>query len=154
MHPPGTFKTLFIVCLILIIGQPAKGQEESKDYREIEKILFQQETDWNAGDIDAFMNAYWNSEELQFGGANGITKGWQQTLDNYKRRYPDKATMGKLTFQIKDMTRHSKKVISLTGSWQLEREKDNPGGHFLLIWRKIKGEWKIAVDHTSQKVQP
>ena len=154
MHPSGTFKTLFIVCLILIIGQAVKGQEESKDFQEIEKILFQQEKDWNAGDIDAFMNAYWNSEELQFGGANGITKGWQQTLDNYKRGYPDKATMGKLTFQIKDMTRHSKKVVSLTGSWQLERENDSPGGYFLLIWRKIKGEWKIAVDHTSQKVEP
>jgi len=62
------------------------------------------------------MKAYWKSEELQFGGANGITKGWQKTLNNYKRGYPNKATMGKLTFQIKDMTWHSRKVVSLTGS--------------------------------------
>jgi len=54
---------------------------------------------------------------------------------------------------VKDVSRHSKTVISHTGSWELEREMDRPGGHFLLIWRKIKGEWKIAVDHTSQKVE-
>lgn len=105
------------------------GQDKEGDFVEIEKILFQQEADWNAGDIDGFMEAYWKSEDLQFGGASGITWGWQQTLDNYK------------------------KVISLTGSWELDRESDKPGGHFLLIWRKIGGGWKIVADHTSQKIQ-
>jgi len=37
------------------------------------------------------------------------------------------------------------------GSWVLERENDRPEGHFLLIWRKIEGKWKIVVDHTSLK---
>jgi ketosteroid isomerase-like protein len=61
--------------------------------------------------------------------------------------------MGKLSFQIKDMTRHGEEVISLTGSWVLERKHDRPGGHFLLIWRKIEKEWKIVVDHTSQRLE-
>ena len=127
------------------------AQKEPKAFQQIKKLLDRQQADWNAGNIDAFMQAYWKSDQLQFGGANGITRGWQQTLDGYKKRYPDKAAMGQLTFQIKDMTRHSRKVVSLTGSWELEREKGRPGGHFLLIWRKIKGNWKIVVDHTSSK---
>ena len=146
-----SIKILIITCLALGCSKGTLAQKNSRDFEQIRKILFQQEQDWNDGDIDAFMNAYWKSEELQFGGANGITKGWQQTLNNYKRGYPDKVTMGKLTFQISDMTRHSRKVVSLTGSWELERENDKPGGHFLLIWRKINREWKITVDHTSQK---
>lgn len=141
---------LAITFLAFNCHTPLLAQNDSKEFEQIKKILFQQEQDWNKGDIDAFMNAYWKSHDLQFGGASGITKGWQETLDNYKNGYPDKATMGKLSFQVKDMTRHSNKVVSLTGSWELEREKDRPGGHFLLIWRKIKGEWKIVVDHTSQ----
>lgn len=140
-----------MICLISF-STLSQAQENNKDFEEIKKIFFQQEVDWNKGDIDAFMKAYWNSEELQFGGANGITRGWQQTLENYKRGYPDKETMGKLSFQIKDMTQQSKEVVSLTGSWELERKHDRPGGHFLLIWRKIDGEWKIVVDHTSQKL--
>ena len=136
----------FIFCASITMAQ--KG---SKSFQEIKKLLYQQQEDWNKGDVEAFMQVYWKSDQLQFGGASGITRGWQQTLEGYKKRYPDKKAMGKLTFEIKDMTQHSRKVVSLTGSWELEREKDKPGGHFLLIWRKIKGEWKIVVDHTSSK---
>jgi lysophospholipase L1-like esterase/ketosteroid isomerase-like protein len=124
-------------------------QDDSVDFDQIERIFYQQEKDWNKGDIDAFMKAYWNSDELQFGGANGITFGWKETLERYKTGYPDRATMGRLSFQIKDMTRHSENVVSLAGSWELTRDNDRPGGHFLLIWKKIDGEWKIVVDHTS-----
>ena len=137
---------------LLLFSTIILAQDNNKDFEQIKLIFFQQEEDWNRGDIDAFMKAYWNSEELQFGGANGITRGWKQTLENYKRGYPDKETMGKLSFLIKDMTQHSEDVVSLTGSWVLERENDRPCGHFLLIWRRIDGEWKIVVDHTSQKL--
>jgi ketosteroid isomerase-like protein len=138
---------------LLLYSTIILAQDNNQDFEQIKLIFFQQEEDWNRGDIDAFMKAYWNSEELQFGGANGITRGWQQTLESYKRGYPDKETMGKLSFQIKDMTQQSEDVVSLTGSWVLERKNDRPGGHFLLIWRRIDGEWKIVVDHTSQKLK-
>lgn len=137
--------------LLALIWIQAVAQPESKDLQQIKNILFQQQEDWNNGDIDAFMQAYWKSEKLQFGGANGLTRGWEQTLANYKIRYPDRAAMGTLQFEIKDITTHSKKVVSLTGSWELKRDNDNPGGHFLLVWRKIKGQWKIVIDHTSSK---
>jgi mannan endo-1,4-beta-mannosidase len=145
---------LFLISLLYLCHGNVVAQEDTSDFALIRKIFFQQEQDWNNGDMDGFMEAYWNSEELQFGGANGITRGWDQTLESYRKGYPDKATMGKLTFQIKDMTQHSSDVVSLTGSWELEREQDRPGGHFLLIWRKIDGEWKIVVDHTSQRTIP
>ena len=137
---------------LLLFSTFILAQDSNKDFEQIKKIFFQQEDDWNRGDIDAFMKAYWKSEELQFGGAYGITRGWQQTLERYKKSYPDKETMGKLSFQIKDITQQSQDVVSLTGSWVLERKNDRLGGHFLLIWRRIDGEWKIVVDHTSQKL--
>ena len=142
---------LFTTCLVFSCSNKILDQKDSRDFEQIKKILYQQQQDWNNGNIDAFMVAYWNSEELQFGNAKGIIRDWQQILDDYKIRYPDRAAMGKVTFQIKDMTKHSRKVVSMTGSWDLEREHDAPGGHFLLIWRKINGIWKIVVDHTSQK---
>lgn len=142
---------LLLISLAALLPLCTSAQSNSKSFEKIKAILFQQQNDWNSGNIDAFMQAYWKSDQLQFGGGNGITRGWQQTLDGYKKRYPDKKTMGELTFEIKDLTQHSRKVVSLTGSWELEREKDRPGGHFLLIWRKIKGQWKIVADHTSSK---
>lgn len=150
LHPSGKQYKLWVEMLRADYCIPAV--DDSADFNQIKRIFYQQEEDWNRGDIDAFMQAYWKSEDLQFGGANGITKGWKETLERYKRGYPDRASMGKLSFQIKDMTRHSGNVMSLTGSWLLSRKNDQPGGHFLLIWRKIEGEWKIVVDHTSQNI--
>jgi len=121
---------------LLSVSTSILAQELNQDFEKIRKIFYQQQEDWNRGNIDAFMEAYWNSDELQFGGATGITRGWQKTLEQYKKSYPNKASMGQLTFQIKDMTRHSDQVVSLTGSWFLESKRDRPGGHFLLIWRK------------------
>ena len=144
-------KYLYLVILLFSSTYSINAQKPAKYIDVIKQTLLQQQEDWNNGDIDAFMQAYWKSEHLQFGGASGITRGWAQTLKNYKARYPDKETMGKLTFEIKDITPHSKKVVSLTGSWQLERKNDRPGGHFILIWRKINGDWKIVADHTSSK---
>ena len=145
------FKLSILFGVFVFCSFSINAQSDQKVFNEIKALLYQQQEDWNNGDIDAFMESYWKSEQLQFGGANGITRGWQQTLENYKKRYPDKAAMGQLTFNIKDISRHSKKVVSLTGSWELERDNDNPRGHYLLIWRKIKGNWKIVVDHTSAK---
>lgn len=142
---------MLVLCTITISAHAALSQNIDKDFNEIKAILYQQQKDWNDGNIDAFMTAYWRSPKLQFGGANGITRGWQETLEGYHKRYPNRAAMGQLTFEVKDISRHSRKVISLTGSWELERVHDRPGGHFLLIWRKIKGQWLIVADHTSAK---
>lgn len=140
---------LFISCLA--ITNSISGQKQNSNFNKVKTLLYQQQEDWNNADIDAFMEVYWKSDELQFGSATGITKGWTNTLNNYKRRYPDKAAMGTLRFAIKDMTRLSRKVISLTGSWDLARESGDIGGHFILIWRKMKGKWRIVADHTSAR---
>lgn len=154
-------KFLFVVCFLVsslfcsgqvtkIVKEPLKPHvSEDEDLMTVQYILLRQQEDWNRGDIDAFMEGYWNSEELQFIGGSGVTYGWQQTLDNYKKRYPDKAAMGKLKFDIVNVEKLSKKVIMLVGKWHLTREKDTPNGHFMLIWKKIGKSWVIIADHTS-----
>lgn len=142
-------KALF-ACLFLILGTSLIAQEDA-DFAQIRAALMQQEADWNKGDIPAFMEVYWKSDQLQFIGAAGVTKGWQQTLDGYKRRYPDRDAMGQLTFGIVSMEKLSKKSVFLVGTWDLKRKNDAPGGHFILIWKKINGKWVITADHTSAR---
>jgi hypothetical protein len=127
------------------------GAHEDADFAQIRAALMQQQADWNKGDIPAFMELYWKSDQLQFIGATGVTKGWQQTLDGYKRRYPDRDAMGQLTFGIVSMEKLSKKSVFLVGTWYLKRKNDAPGGYFILIWKKIQGKWVITADHTSAR---
>jgi hypothetical protein len=118
------------------------------DCEQVIKNMKVQETSWNSGDIPGFMNYYWKSDSLKFIGSKGITYGWQQTLDNYVKGYPDKQAMGTLKFEIKECTQLSSASIYIIGSWALERKKP-VGGYFTLLWKKINDKWVIVADHTS-----
>lgn len=142
----------FILSLLVLItlapGLSAQTPKE-KDKKAILGIMERQEACWNAGDLECFMNGYWESEDLKFIGKSGITYGWQATLDRYKRGYPTKADMGKLTFEILHVDGISKKSVLVVGKWSLKRTKDDLEGHFSLVWKKIGGEWVIVTDHSS-----
>ncbi len=108
-----------------------------------------QQKAWNTGDIDAFMEGYWNNSQLAFIGSRGVTRGWQQTLDNYKRGYPDEAAMGTLTFEVLELRSLNPEACFMIGKYSLVRAEDNPSGYFNLLWEKKNGQWVIVSDHTS-----
>ena len=140
-------KKFIILILGLFFLQYASAQTKAET--AIRAILQRQQGDWNAGKIDAFMVGYWESEQLKFIGSKGLTYGWRQTLDNYHVRYPDRAAMGTLTFTLLSVEQLSKKSAFVVGKWQLARSIGDVGGHFTLLWKKIKGKWVIVADHTS-----
>lgn len=123
--------------------------QNSKDKQDILNVLEKQRVAWNTGNIEAYMQGYVKSDSLLFVGKSGPTYGWQKTMDNYKRGYPDRAAMGILTFGIKKVEFLNKDTAFVLGSWHLKREKDEPQGYFTLLLRKIKNEWKVVVDHSS-----
>jgi len=124
--------------------------QSNKATEAVKILLYQQMEDWNKGDIDAFMEGYWKSDKLQFIGSRGVTYGWEQTRDNYKKGYPDRATMGELSFDLIDVTQQSRNVVTVTGKFHLKRDQmDDAEGRFLLIVKKVKGKWLIIADHTS-----
>lgn len=125
------------------------SQTENKMRSTIEKIMHEQEVAWNKGDIDGFMLSYWNSDSLKFIGKIGIQYGWKNTLDNYKKSYPDKATMGELAFSIISVEKLSENSCYVIGKWNLKREKGDVGGYYTLLWKKINNKWVIVTDHTS-----
>ena len=145
-----TNKCLILVLLAIFAGELSAQKISQKDWKPIEEMLKQQETAWNRGDIDGFMEPYWKSDSLRFIGKKGITYGWQNTLQNYQKSYPDPETMGKLAFTILHTEQLSPTVITMTGKWSLARTKqENLSGYFSLLWKKLKGKWQIVSDHSS-----
>ncbi len=120
----------------------------ASEKEQILKIMNIQEQAWNNADLEGFMQAYWKSDELKFIGKSGIKYGWQLTLDNYKKSYPDKAAMGTLHFDIIQVE-IVKDTAFVLGKWQLSRVKDTLKGFYTLYWRKIDNQWKIIIDHSS-----
>ena len=124
-------------------------QAQTPDDLIINKILSEQSAAWNAGNIEKFMEGYWNSDSLMFIGKNGPTYGFKNTLENYKKNYPDTAAMGKLNFELITVKRLSVMYYSVVGKWHLKRSIGDVGGAFTLLFKKIKKQWVIVQDHSS-----
>lgn len=138
-------------CPELVAAEPIIVAADTGTKAEIDvihRLMFDQSAAWNRGDIPAFMEAYWKSPELTFSSGGNVTKGWEATRDRYLARYPDRATMGKLTFSDLETRLVGDKAALTLGSWKLERGQPIDG-NFSLVWQKFDGGWKIIHDHTS-----
>ena len=137
--------TLFSLHLVLPLAAQKAGRAEAA----IRAVLREQEKAWNAGDLEGFMAGYWQSDSLRFIGSRGLTYGWQQTLANYQKSYPDRAAMGTLTFTIRSVEKLSRRSAYVIGQWRLARVAGDLSGFYTLLWRKIGGKWVIVADHSS-----
>jgi len=122
---------------------------QSNDETTVRKVLDEQVRAWNKGDVASFMEGYWKNDSLMFIGKNGINWGWQTTLENYKKRYPDTTAMGKLSFDIILVKELSPGYCYVVGKWMLTRSIGDLSGHYDLLFRKINGRWLIIADHSS-----
>ncbi len=127
----------------------AENRLSEKDESNIRKLIQQQVDAWNEGNLEKFMETYWKSDRLSFVGSRGPTYGWQATLDNYKKGYPDKKAMGHLDLKVLDLSQIDVKTVLMIGRFELTREIGDVAGHFTLVIQKIEGEWKIISDHSS-----
>jgi len=69
-----------LLFLLLLLGLQSVAQ--SGDEQAIRQLLDTQTAAWNRGDIDSFMNGYWENDSLMFIGKTGVTYGWTNTLKN------------------------------------------------------------------------
>lgn len=138
-----------VYLLLLTFVFTCKVSAQNKDEQAIRKLIEEQRLAWNTGDKEKFMQTYWQSDSLMFIGKSGVTYGWQKTLDNYKKGYPDTAAMGKLDFDLLEVKRLSVMYFFVVGKWHLTRSIGDVGGHFTLLFKKIKNKWVIVADHSS-----
>ncbi len=131
---------------MILISFASQAQKAEK---QILLVLDSQSACWNRGDIEGFMQGYWHNDSLKFIGKNGLRCGWQQTLDAYKKGYPDKAAMGRLKFGIINIGAVAKGLYQVVGTWQVNSTKGDLKGVFSLLFKKIDGKWVIIMDHTS-----
>ncbi len=141
-------KFIFLLASLLFLQNT---HAQNKDEQVIRNALSVQMDAWNKGDLETFMSTYWKSDSLKFIGKSGVTYGWKPTLENYKKSYPDKESMGILNFELIEVKRLSVLYFYVTGKWHLKRSesKGDLGGHFTLLFKKIKQKWVIVSDHSS-----
>ena len=135
-----------LVLFSLIITLNAVSQTEAADKEAILNVLKTQEKAWNQFDLEGYMHGYWKSDSLKFYGSSGLTNVWQKTLDNYKKGYPSKEFTGTLKFTVDAITKIEENSYHVMGQYHLVRNVGDANGVFLIIFRKIDGEWRIVAD--------
>ena len=127
------------------------NEDQPNDCQQIDELMMKQQHSWNNGNIEEFMSFYWNNDSLMFIGKNGIQYGWQTTLDNYQKRYPNKQEMGELNFTNLHCIAIGNQYYQITGNWKLIRTDSlgNLTGFYSLLWKKMDDRWVIVYDHTN-----
>ncbi|HEY5056961.1 MAG TPA: DUF4440 domain-containing protein, partial [Acidobacteriaceae bacterium] len=123
----------------------------SRDELDVVKVIVGQEKAWNAGDIEGFVNNYKDSPETIFIGRQ-VDKGYKEILEDYRRDYTTRASMGNLTYSELEVTPLSDRFAICTGRYHLDRGKRDGGpadGMFSLVLEKTAQGWKIVLDHTT-----
>jgi len=139
-------KKLILYIAITSILFTCSNTSEKNDKNSILSIMKLQEKAWSNNDIDGFMEGYWKNDSLKFYGSNGLTYGWENTLANYKKRYPTKDHSGTLSFKINDISKINDNSYYVMGEYYLTRNVGDANGIFMIIFKKINGEWKIIAD--------
>ncbi len=139
-------RNLLTIFVFIISLSSCSTSDENQDKEEILAVMKFQEKAWSNNDLKGFMKGYWKSDSLKFYGSNGLTKGWQQTLDNYNKGYPTKEHSGALTFKINDISKIKNDSYWVMGEYYLKRKIGDANGIFMIIFKKINGEWKIVAD--------
>lgn len=145
-----------LLCSVILLAQPTQETDkepaeaaEASPIESIEKLLTAQVQSWNNKDIEGFMSTYWNSPKLTFSAGGTTTRGWQATLDRYKKKYPPEK-MGTLNFHKLEVSKLSDEVALVIGNWHLKwTDKPESKGNFSIVLKKIDGHWKIVHDHSS-----
>jgi len=127
----------------------AGADNRGADRLAIVKVLKDQQSSWNRGDVDAFLEGYWHSPKLTFSGTSGTACGWDAVRARYKKTYADREAMGQLEFSGLEFRFLGPDAALVLGHWHLTRAKGDLGGVFTLVWQRFPEGWRIVHDHTS-----
>ncbi|MGL4422607.1 MAG: YybH family protein [Gemmataceae bacterium] len=154
-EPRRAFRGLFFLVFFagLLGGYFLSGfglRSVTTDETRIQQLIQEQETAWNAGQLEGFMKSYAMSETTSMYSGGEIRQGWVTIHDRYRQTYQlGGRSMGKLKFSDVQVERISSSAALARGKWEVELPEKTAKGLFTLVWKRNNGEWQIVHDHTS-----
>jgi hypothetical protein len=141
---------LAAVAFVVLQLKAGSVRDRPRDEDAIRAVLDSQVAAWNRGDLEGFMVGYWKNDEMTFCSGGTITKGWQPTLERYRKRYQvEGKEMGRLTFDVIRVEPIVDSIALVRGRWRLLLKDGKPEGLFTLQMKLFPEGWRVVYDHTS-----
>jgi beta-aspartyl-peptidase (threonine type) len=133
---------------LVLISAICLGQNPGED---LQKMLADQTAAWNRGDLAGFMRGYWRSPEVTFFSGDTIIKGWEPTLERYRKKYQGEGKqMGQLRFTDQKIEMLGADAAVFTARWHLTiPDGGKLEGLTTVLCKRMKNGWKIVHDHSS-----
>lgn len=140
----------------------ASERGTEKALTEVRELIQTQVEAWNRGDLEAFTSGY--AEDAAFLSPSGLTRGRGEVLSRYRKRYPDRKAMGRLSLEPIEMrpaagteltalggARPSRvHGVSVAARWEIsypeEPGKEPASGLTLIVFRRTRDGWEIVQD--------
>jgi uncharacterized protein (TIGR02246 family) len=136
-------------------------QDQAKQEAAIRQVMADSVAAWNRGDLDTFAAPY--TDDARFISSAGVTEGKAAILERYKKRYPGRKGMGRLTLDVTRITLPAGQRVTVYGAvepilpftatliarWKVDREGETLEGSTLVVFEKHRGKWLITEDHSS-----
>jgi peptidoglycan/xylan/chitin deacetylase (PgdA/CDA1 family) len=140
----------------------AAEQGTEKALAEVRTMIQTQVEAWNRGDLEAFTSGY--AEDAAFLSPSGLTRGRGEVLARYRKRYPDRKAIGRLSLEPIEMrpaagteftelggARPSRvHGVSVAARWEIaypeEPGKEPASGLTLIVFRRTRDGWEIVQD--------
>jgi beta-aspartyl-peptidase (threonine type) len=136
------------LCASVVVAASMKAEEQP-----IRVVLAQQEQAWNRGDLEGYMQGYWKSPDLMFYSGGTVTRGWEATLERYRRRYKAEGKeMGRLDFTEDTIEMLGADSAVGRGRWNLTlSDGKKMTGLYTVILKRLPEGWRIVHDHSSSE---
>jgi uncharacterized protein (TIGR02246 family) len=150
-----TRSTMLFCCIALLcaatFAQSSDRNPANPATIAVRQVLNDQQSAWNRGDINAFMQTYKDSPDTIFIGTT-VQRGYAAVLARYKKTYATRAAMGTLNFSDLYIQVLDRNYAVATGKFHLARGASAGGpasGYFTLIFQHEPQGWRIILDHTT-----
>lgn len=144
------------LALALVLGAALARAEPAADpraasERAVRALLAEQVAAWNRRDLEGYMRGYLRAPELRFFAGASVTRGWQETLDRYRKRYQSEGKeMGTLEMRDVEVQVLSPQHAFARGRWHLAfGDGKTAEGLFTLLLERQREGFRIVHDHSS-----
>jgi limonene-1,2-epoxide hydrolase len=135
--------------LMAALSSPvAQGSTED----EIQALSTKLSTDWNAGDMAGYLDAYSDEAELSLLFQNRVVATKQEMVGFFTATWPGEEAMGDFALEQIGIRVIALDTAIARGVFRHEFINETVIGAFSHVWQKnAAGNWKIIHEHTSRK---
>jgi limonene-1,2-epoxide hydrolase len=107
--------------------------------------------DWNGGDMQAYLDAYWDDESMVLVSNGRVIVGKQAMTDLFTSTWPSVEKMGTFTTENEHVALLSHDEAIISGEFTHVFPHLTVDAAFTHVMKRIDGQWKIVNEHTSRK---